>query len=187
MKKYLCLAAILLMLLLTGCQSLSHAFQSDEAGQVAQRFFPELSALPDSVQSDFEHRKTYTLALRYEGYFLKLTFASEAEYQAYLEQTENDYHDMTQEQRAHSYFIVPNARFAVDDYEFRAVDTGGFGNEEGKYIGLIAHCDLNDTVVFLYLWNADASIEAISDGLGEHGYMDFYSDLWKVGTTETEH
>ncbi len=30
------------------------------------------------------------------------------------------------------------------------------------------------------MWNADASIEEICDGLGEYGYMDYYSNLWRV-------
>ncbi len=179
-KGCICLIVILLMLLLSGCQTLSHDFKDDEAGQVAKRFFPKLGSLSDSIRSEFEHRKIYSVGLRYEGYFLMLNFGSESEYENYLEQLEHDYHDMTEDQCQNSFFIVSNARFTVDDYDFRAVDTREFGNEDGQYIGLIAHCDSVATVVFLYMWTADASIEEICDGLGEYGYMDYYSNLWRV-------
>ena len=96
-----------------------------------------------------------------------------------MEQTETDYPDMTEEQRRNAYYNIDNVHFSVDDYSFRAIDMSGFGVLE-DYIGLIAHCASERTVVFLYFYHDLGGIEDISDGLGQHGYMEFYGDSWRI-------
>ena len=180
-KQTILLAAVLaVVLLLTGCQGiLLHEFQDDPAGQIAERFFPNLQELPESAQSVFEYRtkgKSY-----YQGYYLKLVFDSDAAYESFLAQTEADYPDMTEEQRQHSYHNIANVHFTVDDYSFRAIDMSGYGILE-DYIGLIAHCDPERTIVFMYFYHELGTIEDISDGLGQYGYMEFYGDSWQIGS-----
>jgi hypothetical protein len=180
-KQTILLAAVLVCaLLLTGCQGiLLHEFQDDPAGQIAERFFPNLQELPESAQSVFEYRtkgKSY-----YQGYYLKLVFDNDAAYESFLAQTEADYPDMTEEQRRHSYHHIASVHFSVDDYSFRAIDMSEYGILE-DYIGLIAHCDPERTIVFMYFYHELGTIEDISDGLGQHGYMEFYGDSWQIGS-----
>ena len=192
-KPLLCfLILAILALTLAGCgeaaaraasspqRILSHEFQDDENGQIAERFFPEPQSLPPSVRSEFEYRKTPSslLGVGYEGYYLKLVFETEAEYRDFLETAEQRWPDMTEEQRQQSYFIIGQVRFSVEDYSFRAIDLNEYGFTDEPYVGLIARCDPDRTVVFLYLWHELAGIEDISDGLGPHGYMEFYTDSW---------
>ena len=176
-KKGLCLWILFVAAcLLTGCgESLLHEFRDDPAGQIAERFFPDPQALPDPVESVFEYRED----VLYKGYYLKLVFDSDAAFERFLEQTETDYPDMTEEQRRNAYYNIDNVHFSVDDYSFRAIDMSGFGVLE-DYIGLIAHCASERTVVFLYFYHDLGGIEDISDGLGRHGYMEFYGDSWRI-------
>ncbi len=192
MRKQTILIVVVLVsvLLLTGCQGmillheyqqgiLLHEFQDDPAGQIAERFFPNLQELPESAQSVFEYRtkgKSY-----YQGYYLKLVFDNDAAYESFLAQTEADYPDMTEEQRRHSYHNIANVHFTVDDYSFRAIDMSEYGILE-DYIGLIAHCAPERTIVFMYFYHNLGTIEDISDGLGQYGYMDFYGDSWQIGS-----
>ena len=166
--------ALISLSLLVGCQTLSHDFQNDNPGQIAEMFFPEFHSLPSAIQSEFEYRKTAS----YEGYFLRLRFNSSSEYERFLERMEAEYSDMTEPQRRQSSFIVDSVRFAVEDYSFRAINMSQFGDIDASYIGLIAHCEVENTIVFLYFKSAFSGIESISDGLGPHGYMEFYTDIW---------
>ncbi len=179
-KQTILLAAVLAAaLLLSGCRWIPlHEFQDDPAGQTAKRFFPDLQTLPDSVESVFEYR-TYWM---YNGYYLKLVFDSDAAYESFLAQTETDYQDMTEEQRQHSYHNIANVHFTVDDYSFRAIDMSGYPLWDEDYIGLIAHCDPARTIVFMYFFHELGTIEDISDGVGQHGYMEFYGDSWQIGS-----
>ena len=174
------LLLLILTIFLSGCGTISHRFKDDSFGQVAERFFPDVGVLSESAQTEFEYRTACSIKTYYESYFLRSTFETGSDYERFLDQTERDYKDMTAAQRERSYFIIPNARFTVDDYSFRAIDMSGYGEEDRRCVGLIAHCDTVKTVVFLYMWHEDSTIEEISDGLGQNGYMDYYADLWKV-------
>ncbi len=159
---------------------LSHEFQDDQNGEIAKSFFPDLQTLPESVRSEFEYRliPSFGQTPSYEGYYLRLVFDTDKEYQDFFVETERDHPDMTEDQRQHSFFIIESTRFAVEDYAFRAIDLSEYGSTD-PYIGLIAHCDSQRTVVFLYFWHDLGGIEDISDGLGPHGYMDYYRDSWR--------
>lgn len=170
----LLMIALISLSLLVGCQTLSHDFQNDTPGRIAESFFPEFHSLPDAIQSEFEYRKTSS----YEGYFLRLRFNSASEYDRFLEGIEAEYLEMTDLQRQQSSFIVDRAQFAVEDYSFCAIDMSQFGDKDASYIGLIAHCEEENTIVFLYFKSAFSGVESIYDGLGPHGYMEFYTDIW---------
>lgn len=170
-------ACLILSMLARGIRR--DTFQNDQHGVIAQAFFPDADSLPPSATSEFEYRKT-GLDL-YEGYYLRLTFDSTAEYEAFLTRTEREYTDMTDEQCAVSFFIIHQARFTVEDFLFRAIDMTPFGGaEEVRYVGLVAHCDVAKEIVYLYFCYDLASIEPIEVGLGQNGYLPFYGDTWSV-------
>jgi hypothetical protein len=179
-KRTTCLIiAVLAVVLINGCgqQTFTYEFREDQNGQIAKNFFPDLQTLPESVQTEFEYKNIPSLIsqnLMYEGYYLKLVFDTEPEYTLYLEATEHDNSDMTEEQRRHSYYIIDEISFSVEDYSFRAIDLG----DVDPYIGLIGHCDSERTIVFLYFYNEFGTIESISDGLGPHGYLPYYRNSW---------
>lgn len=183
-KKVLLLLTTIVMLLSFAACSRSKSsteFGDDTIGQIAQRFFPIQDTLPGGIETDFEHRETERMAHRdCETYFFRISFASEEEYRSFLDSTEESYADMTEQQCQESYFIIEDPRFMVDDFSFRAVCMDEFGQTDEQYVGLIGHCDQIRTIVYLYFWHELAGIETIDLGIGQHGYMDYYADLWSV-------
>ena len=173
--KFICLLALTMsILLLCGCQIRSTEFQDDYHGRIAKKFFPDTKSMTDAISPTFEYRKTTT----YEGYYLKLVFENENDYEQFLAETETEYSTMTETQRQKSYFIIDNIIFKVGDYSFRAIDLHEYDAEGNEFVGLIANCKITKTIVFMYFWNEYAGIEDISIGLGQNGYMEFYKKTW---------
>lgn len=168
----------------SGWVTVSHNFSGDENGKLAKNFFPDYQLLPSSIKSEFEHMASrYFLGslygekvYDYESYYLKLVFESSAEYEQFLEETEKNYSDMTLQQRNKAHARIHESRFKVGHYSFRAIDVSPFGPVNNDYVGLIAHCDSDNTIVFLYYWDEDF-------GIMELEYMvdlmpSRYSKLW---------
>lgn len=160
-----------------GWETLNCEFNDDENGLLAEKIFPDYKSLPASINSEFEHRTDYCyrhgIYTTYESYYLKLYFESTSEYEQFLNKTEEDYSDMTKSQWK-TYYIT-KARFYVGRYSFRAIDVSPFGPVNSYYVGLIAHSDSENTIVFLYFYDEMISW-SIEDELSE--FMPYYTELW---------